>query len=141
MSTALPRIRTLIVEDAAIWRDRLRRLFAEHPEFEIVGEAASLAEATILAATARPDAVTIDIRLPDGSGLELLQALETMPRRPVAVVVTGTDDAMLRSRCVALGAVAVIDKAGPVALAPGMLARRLGVDLSADRPTADESPA
>jgi two-component system LytT family response regulator len=73
------RIRTVIVEDEAPARGRLLRFLRSHPDVEIVGEAATGAEAIALIERAVPDLVVLDIRLPDISGLEVLKRLADRP--------------------------------------------------------------
>ena len=64
------RIRLLMVDDHEVLRLGLRTLFSEAEGFEVVGEAASMAGAVTEAARVRPDVVLMDVRLPDGSGVE-----------------------------------------------------------------------
>ena len=59
-------VRVLLVEDSAIVREAVASEFRADPDFEIVGEAASLNEARGVLATA--DVVILDLGLPDGSG-------------------------------------------------------------------------
>lgn len=63
-------IRLLMVDDHEVLRLGLRTLFSEAEGFEVVGEAASMAGAVTEAARVRPDVVLMDVRLPDGSGVE-----------------------------------------------------------------------
>jgi DNA-binding NarL/FixJ family response regulator len=59
-----------MVDDHEVLRLGLRTLFSEAEGFEVVGEAASMAGAVTEAARVRPDVVLMDVRLPDGSGVE-----------------------------------------------------------------------
>lgn len=63
-------ITLLLVDDHKIVREGTRQLLEQHPDFEIVGEAADGAEAVRLAGELRPDAVIMDVRLPVLSGME-----------------------------------------------------------------------
>jgi DNA-binding NarL/FixJ family response regulator len=63
----------LLVDDHDLIRQGLRRAFDRHPDFDVVGEASSVADATAQAAKLEPDVVVCDIRLPDGSGLEAVR--------------------------------------------------------------------
>ena len=65
-------IRLVIVEDHPIVVDGLLSAFREHPEVEVVGRAATLAQARSVLATTPCGVVLLDLRLPDGSGIDLL---------------------------------------------------------------------
>ena len=75
-------IRALLVDDEALARDRLRRLLAEAPDVEIVGEAADGSEAMERIAELSPTVVFLDIQMPGCTGLEVAAALPD-PRRHV----------------------------------------------------------
>ena len=63
-------IRALLVDDEAPARSELRYLLASHPQVEVVGEAASAAEALKLAAAVAYDVVFIDVEMPGLSGMD-----------------------------------------------------------------------
>jgi len=69
------RVRALIVDDEELGRRMLRTLLASDDEVLVVGEAASAAEARRKIGEHRPDLIFMDIEMPGGSGLELLQEL------------------------------------------------------------------
>lgn len=70
------RVRALIVDDEELGRRVLRTLLASEDDFEVVGEAASAAEARRKIAEQRPDLVFMDIEIPGGSGIEVVQQIE-----------------------------------------------------------------
>jgi DNA-binding NarL/FixJ family response regulator len=67
----------LIVDDHAIFRQGLRKLFDEQPEFTVVGEAASGAEAVASVKQLSPDILLLDLQLGDMTGLDVLRRLGT----------------------------------------------------------------
>ncbi|MBI2863752.1 MAG: response regulator transcription factor [Chloroflexi bacterium] len=77
-------VRILIVDDHDVVRVGLRSLLDGRGTFRVVGEAASAAEAVSKAEQCDPDVVIMDIRLPDGSGIEACR--EIRARRPEAKV-------------------------------------------------------
>jgi CheY-like chemotaxis protein len=82
--------RVLIVEDQSEFR-RLARALLEVDGFVVVGEAADVRGALALMRVLSPDVVLVDVRLPDGNGLELARAIRDLPAPP-AVVLTSTAD-------------------------------------------------
>ncbi len=63
-------ISVLLVDDHELIRQGLRRAFERDGDFEVAGEAGSLTDARRLLALLSPDVVILDVRLPDGNGLE-----------------------------------------------------------------------
>lgn len=63
-------ITILIVDDHELIRQGLRRAFEREGEFEVVGEASTIAEAQRLLGLLTPQVVIYDVRLPDGSGMD-----------------------------------------------------------------------
>ena len=72
MSDTLPVIRVAILEDDTPARKFYARLFEKEPGFELVFAAASVAEARAALSGAEADVALVDIRLPDGNGLEFI---------------------------------------------------------------------
>src|ERR1051325_3670719 len=65
-----PALRVMIVDDHEVVREGLRALLNRRPGMRVVGEAGTVAEAVAVASRERPDIVVMDVRLPDGSGVE-----------------------------------------------------------------------
>jgi len=65
----------LIVDDHAIFRQGLRKLFDEHSDFNVVGEAASGAEAVGAVKELTPDILLLDLQLGDMTGLDVLRRI------------------------------------------------------------------
>jgi len=80
-------IKTLIVDDDAGFRRRVRELLASEPDLEVVGEAADGEEAIRRARELRPALVLMDVRMPGMNGLEALRRLkDEMPALAVIVL-------------------------------------------------------
>jgi len=69
------RVRALIVDDEELGRRMLRSLLAPDDEIQVVGEAASADDARRKIADLQPDLVFMDIEMPGGNGIEVLQSL------------------------------------------------------------------
>jgi two-component system, NarL family, response regulator DevR len=84
----------LIVDDHEVTRIGLRTLLGSCPQFEVAGEASSVAEALAAVGRLKPDLVLLDMRLPDGSGLEVCHQLKRMSFDVKVLVLTSyaTDD-------------------------------------------------
>jgi DNA-binding NarL/FixJ family response regulator len=80
--------RVMLVDDHDLIRQGLRHAFERAPDFVVCGEATTIAEALALAARLTPDVVTVDVRLPDGSGLEAVRRLRATNRSLGIVVLT-----------------------------------------------------
>jgi DNA-binding NarL/FixJ family response regulator len=78
-------VRVLIVDDHASFRRLASRLLAR-AGFEVVGEAVDAASAIREAAVLQPDAVLLDVMLPDRSGVDVARELARVPRPPRVVL-------------------------------------------------------
>jgi DNA-binding NarL/FixJ family response regulator len=82
----------LIADDHALFREGLQALFSATPGIEIVGEAASGAEAVALAETAQPDIVLMDINMPGVSGIEATRRILRANAATGVIMVTMLED-------------------------------------------------
>ena len=84
-------IRVLVVDDVAFMRIAIRRMIDAEPDMEVVGEARTGAEAVAMAVALKPDAVTMDVEMPELGGLDATSAiLAAVTPRPVIVMVSAT---------------------------------------------------
>jgi DNA-binding NarL/FixJ family response regulator len=84
-------ITLLIVDDHPVVRDGLRGIFAGDPRFEVLGEAATGAEAITLAASLTPDVVLMDLRMPKVDGVAAIAELARRGVRSRVLVLTTYD--------------------------------------------------
>ena len=90
--------RILLVDDHEVVRLGLKSLLERHPQFEIVGEAASAREALEQVETNHPDVVVMDIRLPGTSGIEACEEITSrFPETRVLMLTSYAEDEMLFS--------------------------------------------
>ncbi|MET0283816.1 MAG: chemotaxis response regulator protein-glutamate methylesterase [Polyangiales bacterium] len=90
MSTG--KVRVMIVDDSAVVRRLLAQALSGHPEIEIVGTAANGAIALSKIASLNPEAIILDIEMPEMDGITMLGHLrETHPRLPVIMFSTLTE--------------------------------------------------
>jgi DNA-binding NarL/FixJ family response regulator len=78
----------LLVDDHELIRHGLRRAFERDPDFEVVGEAGSVAEALAVIRATAPEVVIMDVRLPDGNGLDAVKKLRAAGETMGIVILT-----------------------------------------------------
>jgi len=89
-------IRAVLVDDEPPARRRLRHLLSRESDIEVVGEAASGAEAIAVLNQQQPDLAFLDIQLPDCTGFDIVEALPETP--PIQIVfVTAHDTFALKA--------------------------------------------
>jgi len=84
-------IRTLIVDDERLAREKVRMLLAADHEIEIVGESANAAEAIAAIKKEKPDLVLLDIGLPGENGFDVLRKLKGQ-KLPSIIFITAHDE-------------------------------------------------
>jgi two-component system, chemotaxis family, protein-glutamate methylesterase/glutaminase len=105
------RIRVLIVDDSALMRRLLSDLLSSASEIEIVGTARDGREAVLQAARLKPDVITLDVEMPEVSGLEALPAILAVHPVPVVMVSALTQEgADVTLQALELGAVDFMPK-------------------------------
>jgi DNA-binding NarL/FixJ family response regulator len=89
-------VRVFLVDDHEIVRRGLADLFGGHPEFELAGEAATAEEAVQRIPATRADVALVDLRLPDGNGVEVCRDVRSRHPEIACLILTSyTDDEAL----------------------------------------------
>ena len=91
-SPAAEPIRTLIVDDHALFRRGLEMVLESEPDIELVGEACDGEEAVSKAGESLPDVILMDIRMPRTSGIEACRALKDIAPSAKIVMLTISDE-------------------------------------------------
>lgn len=105
------RVRVLIVDDSALMRRLLSDLLSSAPEIEVAGYARDGREAIAQAARLKPDVVTMDVEMPEVSGLQALPTLLAVHEVPVVMVSALTQEgAEVTLQALELGAVDYLPK-------------------------------
>ena len=104
-----------VADDHEAYRGGIVRLIGEHPELDVVGEAADGGEALDAIVALQPDVALLDVRMPGLTGLEVCRRLRSGGAAPHThvVLITGTPDRVLAAQAAAAGAVALIPKETP----------------------------
>src|SRR5215475_8751566 len=87
----LPMPRIVLVDDHAIVREGFKRLIQLEPDLDVVAEARNADEAVDAVTQHRPDLVAVDLSLPDGSGLPLIEHLRSVAADTRIVVLSMHD--------------------------------------------------
>lgn len=97
-------VRLLVVDDHAIVREGIRHVLQSEPDFVVVGEAGTGAEALELAAREAPDVILLDINLGNESGLHVAEELQKAGSEAKVLILTVHDDREFLLESVRIGA-------------------------------------
>lgn len=87
------KVSILLVDDHEVVRVGLRTLLERRPGFIVVGEAGTVAEAIASAHQSQPDVIVMDIRLPDGNGVEACREIRAeRPETKILMLTSYADD-------------------------------------------------
>jgi two-component system, NarL family, response regulator DevR len=103
-------IRVFIVDDHELMRRGLRGVLDAAPDIEVVAESSSAAEAIRRIPALRPDVALLDVRLPDGTGIEVCRAVRAVDPGIQALMITSFDDDDARAAAVLAGAAGFVLK-------------------------------
>ena len=106
--------RLLLVDDHDMFAESLRLALSAEADLDVVGTAATLAEARRLVVSAEPDVVLLDHRLPDGLGVDSISELKALrPGAKIVVLTAVAEDSML-VRATEAGCAGFILKTSPL---------------------------
>ncbi len=87
-------MKALIIDDERLARKELNSLLDEHKEIEVIGEAANIDDAVELIEEKNPDLLFLDIQMPGGTGFDLLERLDGVPK---VIFITAYDEFALKA--------------------------------------------
>jgi two-component system, NarL family, invasion response regulator UvrY len=105
------KIRILLVDDHAVVREGYRRLLERDARLEVVGEAATAAEAIRLDSELKPNVVVLDIALPGVSGMEILRRILARRKEACVLMFSMYQDGIYAVRAFQAGARGYVSKA------------------------------
>ena len=103
-------MRVLLADDSDPVRSRVAALVEDVPGARLVAEAADAPTAIAAVRAHGPDVVVLDVMMPGGGGLAVLEALGGRERRPTVIVFTNLADDEVRAAFLARGADHFLDK-------------------------------
>ncbi len=114
-------MKVLIVDDSALVRERLKDMLSETAEVESIAQAKDLLEAIVSFHELNPEVVILDIRMPGGSGIDMLQRLKKVSNPPVVIIFTNYPYPQYRRKCIDVGADFFFDKSSEFEKIPQVL--------------------
>jgi DNA-binding NarL/FixJ family response regulator len=103
-------MRVLIADDSEVLVERLTSRLAEVPGIDVVGHAINVADAARKIRKVRPDIVILDICMPGGSGIDVLEGLNEDKLNPMVIVLSNCHHRQYRKKCLKIGARFYFDK-------------------------------
>ncbi len=103
-------MKVFIVDDSAILRERLISMLSEIKGIEIAGQAQSAREAINSIRDLNPDVVILDIRMPGGNGISVLQNIKKDKPPPIVIMFTNYPYPQYRKKFMDAGADFFFDK-------------------------------
>jgi DNA-binding NarL/FixJ family response regulator len=95
-------LRLLVVDDHEVVRQGLVAMLGRRPSFQVVAEAGTAAESLEMARRFKPDLVVMDVRLPDGSGIEACREIrDELPETRVVILTSYPDEEAVFSAIIA----------------------------------------
>jgi len=104
------KIKVFIVDDSLIVREHLVTMLDELAGIEIVGQAENVAEAINGIRILQPDVVILDIRMPDGNGIDVLRHVKQDEVSPMVIILNNYPYPAYRQKCLEAGADFFLDK-------------------------------
>lgn len=123
-------VRILIVDDHPLVIDGLRASLGRFPDFDIVGVTTTVSAARRLIGEARPDIVLLDLRLPDGSGTELLDEAQQADDETTFLVLSSFMTDQYVHAAIAMGASGYLLKTAPADEIAAAIRRVVGGHLA-----------
>ena len=103
-------MKVFIADDSRIMRERIASALSDNNELEVVGQAENSTQAIEFIPQLKPDAVILDFRMPDGSGIDVLRSIKKESQPPVVMMLTQHSYPEIRKRCLDAGADYFFDK-------------------------------
>jgi len=104
------RRRVVIVDDHTLFRDGLRTILGMEDDFEVIADVESAEDIVELMWETKPDVLLLDIRMPQGSGLDAIPAICRISPNTTVIVLTACDEMEEHVRAFKLGARGVVLK-------------------------------
>lgn len=105
-------MKVYVVDDSPLVRERLVSLLSEVEGVDVVGSAESAEEGIEGISRSNPDVAILDIRMPAGNGIAILERIKRHGSRPTVIMLTNYPYPQYRKKCMEAGADYFFDKSG-----------------------------
>lgn len=113
MLTSASKRRIFLVEDHPVTRDGFAQLLNYQEDLEVCGQAGSIADALKQIPALLPELAIVDISLPDGEGIELIESLSVQAPGVKVLALSMHDESVYAPRALAAGAKGYVMKQTP----------------------------
>lgn len=100
----------LVSDDSTYVRQHLVSMLSKLPKVEVIGEAENIAETIEAVQELEPDAIILDIHMPDGSGIDVLKYVKQHVPETIVIMLTNHANAIYKRACLKAGANYFFDK-------------------------------
>ena len=104
-------LKVFIADESSLVRECLAALVSDIKGIELVGQAGDAYEALGAIRQLKPDVVILDMRMPGGNGIQMLEAIKKSAAAPVVIVLAAFPYPQYRQKCLEVGADYFFDKA------------------------------
>ena len=105
-------MKVFVVDDSPLVRERLVSLLSEVEGVDVVGSADSADEGIKGISSSKPDVAVLDIRMPAGNGITVLERIKQQVSPPTVIMLTNYPYPQYRKKCMDAGADYFFDKSG-----------------------------
>ena len=130
-----PPTRVLLVDDHRAFSEALAMAISSHPDLACVGTPATIRDCLMFVRYTGPDVVLLDVRLPDGDGIDAIAKILALDPGARIVVMTGYTDVDVIARAASLGASGFLPKESPVSAVIAAIRGVAGGEMLIDRAT------
>lgn len=116
-------MKILIADDSGIIRDRVKAAIHGISAEDQIHEASTIEDTLNWVDAVSPEVVILDLRMPDGSGTDVLKTVKAYPDPPVVIVFTSYPYPQYRRKCMDLGADYFFDKSENIEKLTDVIAR------------------
>ena len=122
-------MRVYVVDDSPLVRERLVALLAAVDGVDVIGTADNAQAGIAGIAELKPDVAILDIRMPEGSGISVLEALKLKEESPTVIMLTNYPYPQYRRRCLDAGADYFFDKSSEFHNVTDVLSRMVAAEV------------